>query len=74
MNQGLDVETNYSKQLSGINEFYNQRKIYYDNAKFLGIEQANCLYFPLCHMDLLIWQNIQAQGEDPEIIDKTATF
>ena len=74
MVQTLEDAKNYTKQRNNINDLYNQRKIYLDNNRFLGTENAHALYYPLCHMDILIWSNIYALGEDPELIDKTITL
>ena len=57
-----------------INDFYNQRKVYKDNSKFLGVERACCLYYPLSRMDIMLWQNINVLGEKPELIQKTCTL
>jgi len=56
MNQMLDHSCiSYSKQIRNINQIYNQRKIFHDNQRFLGVETASCLYYPLSHMDILYW-------------------
>lgn len=65
VDQGLDTSSvSYSKQLEMINQFINQRKVYKDNQKFLGIEKPSCLYYPLSRMDILLWQNIVSIGDD----------
>jgi hypothetical protein len=55
VNQNLTTSQNYTKQLKMIVDFYNQRKIYEDNSKFLGVEKAHCLFYPYSRMDLLLW-------------------
>jgi hypothetical protein len=51
-----------------IDDFFNQRKLYEDSSKFLGVEKAQCLFYPLSRMDLLLWANINELGEKPELI------
>ena len=57
-----------------INDFFNQRKLYEDSSKFLGVEKAFCLYYPLSRMDLLLWQNINVLGERGDLIQQTCTI
>ena len=51
-----------------MNNFFQQRKLYEDNSKFLGVEKAYCLFYPLSRMDLLLWHDINVLGEKPELI------
>ena len=55
-------------------DFYNQRKVYEDNSKILGIEKAYCLFYPLNRMDLLLWNDINMLGEKAELIQKTCSI
>jgi hypothetical protein len=57
-----------------INDFFNQRKLYEDSSKFLGVEKAFCLYYPLSRMDLLLWENINVLGEKADLIQQTCTI
>ena len=69
MNQNLNVEgQSYVKQLKMINDFFNQRKVYEDNSRFLGVEKAHTLFYPLSRMDLLLWADINELGDKPELI------
>jgi hypothetical protein len=52
----------------------NQRKLYYDNTQFLGIERPNILYNSLCKLDILLWRNIQDLGSRPEDINALCTL
>lgn len=75
VDQNLDTGcTSYNKQLNMINDSFNQRKLFRDNSKFLGVEKAQCLYYPLSKMDLLLWQNINILGEKSELIAETCTL
>ena len=57
-----------------LDQFYNQRKVFEDNKKFLGIEEANCLYNDLTRMDIVLWKDINAIGESPELISKSCSI
>ena len=73
--QGIDpCCTSYAKQLRCLDQLYNQRKLFEDNRKFLGIEKANCLYFDLSRMDVLLWRDINAVGESAELISSCCTI
>ena len=74
VNQNLDRCSSYMKQLSMIVDFYNQRKVYEDNSRILGVEKAHCLFYPLTRMDLLMWENINALGEKAELIQKACSI
>lgn len=75
VDQGVDTSVqSYSKQCKMINEYFNQRKIYHDQQRFLGIEKACCLYYPLSRMDILLWQNINVLGESKDVIRQTCTL
>ena len=64
VDQGLDPSvTSYTKQLNGINQFFNQRKLFHTNKVYLGIEKAHCLYFDLSRMDITLWKNLAEHGE-----------
>jgi hypothetical protein len=52
---------------------YNQRKVYQDGMKFLGIEKPACLFYPLSRIDLLLWTNISHLGEDADLIHQSCT-
>lgn len=74
VNQNLDKSTSYGKQLKMIVDFYNQRKVYEDNSKILGVEKAYCLFYPLNRMDLLLWCNINLLGEKAQLIQQTCSI
>lgn len=63
-----------SKQLKFLDQLFNQRKLFEDNRKFLGIEKAQCLYFELTRMDVLLWKDINAIGESAELINKSCSI
>ena len=48
--------------------------MYEDNRKFLGIEKAQCLYFELTRMDVVLWKDINAIGESAELISRSCTL
>lgn len=41
--------------------------------KFLGVEKASCLFYPLCRMDLILWRDIHNLGERAELIEQSCT-
>jgi hypothetical protein len=47
---------------------FNQRKIFQDNTKFLGVEKPAALFYPLCRIDLILWLNMVELGEDSDLI------
>jgi hypothetical protein len=56
VNQNLNPTcVSYTKQLNNITNMFNQRKIYQDGAKFLGIERPSVIFYPLSRMDLVLW-------------------
>lgn len=57
-----------------INDFFNQRKVYIDNQKFLGVEKASSLFYPLSKMDLILWRDINDLGEKAELIKQTCSL
>lgn len=74
VNQNLEKSRSYMKQLEMIVQFYNQRKVYEDNSKILGVEKAYCLFYPLNRMDLLMWENMNFLGEKAELIQKACSI
>ena len=59
VDQQLDrTSTSYLSQLNQINNLFNQRKIYQDQSRFLGVEKPACLFYPLCRIDLILWWNM----------------
>ena len=38
--------------------YNNQRKIYADNTRYIGMEMPNILSFAVTRMDLVFWKNI----------------
>ena len=73
--QDIDLDrVSYRKQLKNINGFYNQRKINRNHERILGVEKAQCLYFPISRIDIIIWQNIDKQGEKADIIKGSITL
>ena len=70
VNQLVDIKAvSYSKQLNLIDKICNQRKLFEDNSKFLGIEKPHELFFNLTRIDILLWKGINAVGETPELVD-----
>lgn len=57
----------YNGQLRMLNSLYNQRKVYQDGMKFLGVEKASSLFYPLCRMDLILWRDINVLGENADL-------
>jgi hypothetical protein len=51
-----------------INNFFNQRKVYIDNQKFLGVEKPGVIFYPVSRMDLILWNDINLLGEKAELI------
>ena len=75
VNQNLNVlQVSYTKQLNSINNFFNQRKVYIDNQKILGVEKANCIFYPVSRMDLILWKDINVLGEKAELIQETCSL
>ena len=75
VDQILDPEcVSYVKQQNNIIDFYNQKKVYEDQQKFLGIEKAHCLFYSLSRMDILLWQNLNMMGETLDLIKRTTTL
>lgn len=69
VNQYIDTSVvNYNKQLGNLEKLNNQRKLFDDDRKFLGIEKANCLFFENTRMDIALWRDLNAHGESPELI------
>lgn len=56
-----------------IGDLFNQRKVFQDGMKFLGVEKASSLFYPLCRMDLILWRDINALGEEADLIEKSCT-
>ena len=46
----------------------NQRKLYKDQQKFLGVEHPTCLYYTTSQLDLIFWRDFKALGEDANIL------
>ena len=75
VNQGIDTCcVSYSKQLRYLDRLFNQRKLFEDNRKFLGVEKAHSLFFDLSRMDVLLWKDINAIGESAELINSSCTI
>ena len=36
----------------------NERKIYVDNSKYLGLDQANVIFYPITRKDLMFMKDI----------------
>ena len=69
VDQKLDPQcTSYNAQLKMVTDLFNQRKIYQDGMKFLGVEKASCLFYPLSRMNLILWRDINLLGEDADLI------
>lgn len=69
-----DTGVSYTKQVAMITEYNNQRKVHQDQAKYLGVERAQCLFYPLSRMDIVIWQNIHALQENPELVARSCSL
>ena len=52
----------------------NQRKVFWDFTKFLGVENASCLNTSLSYMDILLWHNIDAQNSNPATVAKIVSL
>lgn len=75
VNQNIDPGiVSYSKQLKCIIDLFNQRKVFEDNKRYLGVEKAHCLYYDLSKIDILLWKNLCELGEDPELISDSSTL
>jgi len=48
----------YRKQTEMVTQYNNQRKVHEDQARYLGVEMACVLFYPLSRMDIVIWHNI----------------
>jgi len=67
----LDLECNIPIQQSSLEHMLpahkqkvrtidsNERKIYINNTRYLGLDQANVIFFPITRIDILFWKNIQ---------------
>jgi hypothetical protein len=57
-----------------VTDLFNQRKIYQDGMKFLGVEKASSIYYPLNRMELILWRDINLLGEDADLIKGSCTL
>ena len=64
------LNRNFRKQLEKIEVLSNQKKIFWDNSKFLGVEKPHCLYRSVSKLEILIWQGIDNLRNRPEDIKK----
>ena len=75
VDQELDPHgSSYRKQLTMMRDFFNQRKVSHDGSRFLGVERACNLYYPLSRMDLLLWQNIVEVGANPDLVNSSCSL
>jgi hypothetical protein len=42
--------------------------------KFLGVEKASSLFYPLNRMELILWRDINVLGEDASLIESSCTL
>lgn len=50
------------------NMMLQQRKIYRDDTRYLGVDEPNILFFPITRMDIIFWKNIKELGASAQII------
>ena len=71
----LQKITDNSHMGNGIGfKFLNQRKIYWDNTRFLSTRHNNALYLPRTRMNVTFWKNLFDLGEDPAILRSSTDF
>ena len=79
LQKNVDQNIDYShvecfKQIKCIQQFSNQRKLYEDNEKFLGVEKAHCLFYDLSKMDVMIWKNLEDKGNQLSQIKQSTSI
>lgn len=67
----VQTTTNIENNAIGMrNKFNQQRKMFHDSSRCLGINNPNQLNLPTHRMDLLMWCNIESNGSNFEMIEK----
>jgi hypothetical protein len=48
--------------------------VFHNNKVFLGIEKAHCVYYDVSRIDILLWKNLQEQGEGKHMFEKSVSL
>lgn len=64
----IQESTIISDLKKGIDKFRQQRKIFENTSRFLGIDFPNMMYFPITRLDIIFWKSIIDLGEDSKTI------
>jgi len=71
-NLPIQESTIISDLKTGIKDFRQQRKIYENTSRFIGIDSPHMVYFPTTRLDILFWKSIVDLGEDPKQIQENS--
>lgn len=55
-------------------KYLNQRKVYWDNSRFLSVNDFSHLYLPMTRMIISFWKNLTDLGEDVNILRTNTKF
>ena len=70
----IQESTIISDLKKGITKFRQQRKIFENSSRFLGIDHPNMIYFPTTRLDILFWKSMVDLGEDAKTIMENASL
>ena len=71
IDQNLDPCKNYVSQIVKLDKFINQRKLFNESSKFLGVEKAGSMFHSLNMIDINYWKSLQHKGMNLRLLEQT---